>query len=106
LAGEIGRHCRRSNGEDAYGEDETKDSLATALEAYQRKFQPFMDQVQKGVSVSEDTGFSGMLTSSPFGIAILNRLMGIASFLRLNLGQWYLKENVKGWDLPEYEEML
>ncbi|KAF1811823.1 FAD/NAD(P)-binding domain-containing protein [Eremomyces bilateralis CBS 781.70] len=75
LAGEIGRPSRRSNGEDVDRRDDAKYGPATALEAYQRKFQPFIDQVQKGVSVSEDTGFLDMLTSSPSGIAILNNLL-------------------------------
>jgi 2-polyprenyl-6-methoxyphenol hydroxylase-like FAD-dependent oxidoreductase len=106
LAGEIRRHCGRSDGALADEVDDSKSSLATALEAYQRKFQPFMDQVQKGVSVSEETGILDKLVSSSFGIGIVNHLMSIASFFRLNLGRWSLKEEVKGWDLPVYEELL
>lgn len=94
LAGEIGRHCEGCD---------TDDGLATALEAYERRFRPFMEQVQKGVL--EEKG--GMMPSSAFGIAILNYVMGVASFFRLDIiGRWFLKEDVKGWELPGYEEML
>ncbi|KAF2808194.1 FAD/NAD(P)-binding domain-containing protein [Mytilinidion resinicola] len=93
LAGEIGKYC---------GTHSKEDGLATALKAYERKFQPFMKQVQKGVL--EDTG-PDMIPSTAFGIAIMHCLLGVASFLQVNLGKWMLKENVKGWDLPEYEEM-
>jgi 2-polyprenyl-6-methoxyphenol hydroxylase-like FAD-dependent oxidoreductase len=103
LAGEIGRHCGGSNREDADGRDDTNDGLTTALKAYERKFRPFMDQVQKGVL--EDSGWSG-ISSTAFGIAIMNCLFGVASLSRVNIGKYFLKEEVKGWDLPEYEEML
>lgn len=102
LVGEIGRHCGGSNREDADGGDDTKDGLATALKAYERKFQPFMTQVQKGLSDDSDWKF----WSTPFGIGVLHCLLGVASLLRVNIGKWMLRENVKGWDLPEYEEML
>ncbi|KAF4625471.1 hypothetical protein G7Y89_g12695 [Cudoniella acicularis] len=104
LAGEISRHCKRSNEEDADGggHEDTQDGLTTALKAYEQKFKPFMDQVQKGIS--EDKGWSSI--STPFGIAILNCFLGIASFFKMNIGKWFLREDAKGWDLPEYEEML
>ncbi|KAI2468612.1 FAD/NAD(P)-binding domain-containing protein [Annulohypoxylon bovei var. microspora] len=97
LAGEIGRHCKE-------GVD-TKDGLAAALKAYEDKFQPFMHQVQKGVS--EDTGFGGnMMPTTPFGIRIMNFIAWAIAFLRLNIiGQWFLREDVK-WDLPEYKDIL
>jgi 2-polyprenyl-6-methoxyphenol hydroxylase-like FAD-dependent oxidoreductase len=103
LAGEIGRHCGRSGIEDADAGDATNDGLAAALKAYEQKFRPFMDQVQKGVL--EDSGWSG-ISSTAFGIAIMNCLLGVASLLKVNIGKYFLKEEVKGWDLPEYEEML
>ena len=105
LAGEIGRHCGRSNSEDPEGGKDTNEGLATALQAYERKFRPFMNQVQKGVLKDQDSW--DMMPSTPFGIAILNCLMGLVSFLRLDVfGKYILRENVKGWDLPDYEEML
>lgn len=91
LAGEIGKH---------YGQDESKDALMTALKSYETKFRPFMDNVQKGVL--EDKG--GM-PSSEFGIAVMNIMAGILSFLRVNIASWMMKEDVKGWDLPDYEEL-
>lgn len=107
LAGEIGRHCGgRSSGEGgADGGDSAKNgrNIETALKAYEQKFRPFMDQVQKGIL--ENTG--SMMPTTPFTIALANCLLGIASFFRLNImGKLFLRENVKGWDLPEYKEML
>jgi 2-polyprenyl-6-methoxyphenol hydroxylase-like FAD-dependent oxidoreductase len=101
LAGEIGRHCGRSDGDAGRGGD-TKDGLTTALKAYEDKFRPFMNQVQKGVL--ENSGLDTM-PSGRFGIAIMNYLLGFASFLRLNIFAWSIQEPVKGWDLPDYEEM-
>lgn len=102
LAGEIGRHCGCPDREDIDSASDFKDSLAAALAAYEQKFQPFMTQVQKGVS--EDSG--GKLWSTAFGIGVLHCLLGVASLLRVNIGKWMLKEDVKGWDLPDYEELL
>ncbi|TVY68791.1 Uncharacterized protein LSUE1_G006996 [Lachnellula suecica] len=96
LAGEIGRHCGGEN-------PATKQSLAIALEAYNTKFQPFMTQVQKGVL--EEGGFSNYFPSSSFGIAVMYRILGIASFFKVNMGKWMLKEEVKDWELPDYEEL-
>ncbi|KAI2636865.1 FAD/NAD(P)-binding domain-containing protein [Hypomontagnella submonticulosa] len=97
LAGEIGRHCKDGTN--------TEDGLTAALKAYDEKFRPFMDQVQKGIS--EDSGAWGsMMPSTAFGIGVMNFLMGMAALLRLNIiAEWFLKEGVK-WDLPEYEEIL
>jgi 2-polyprenyl-6-methoxyphenol hydroxylase-like FAD-dependent oxidoreductase len=100
LAGEIGRHCANPNGEDGDIKADTIDGLAKAFKAYEEKFRPFMDQVQKGVS--ENTSYP----SSAFSIAVMNRLLGIASFLKINVGKWMLKEDVKGWNLPDYRELL
>ncbi|EHK98697.1 hypothetical protein M7I_5445 [Glarea lozoyensis 74030] len=95
LAGEIGRHCgdRRTT-----AGDNMKD-LQAALKGYEEKFRPFMDQVQKGVS-------EGMnWPSNAFSIAVMNGLLGVASFFKVNMGKWMLREDVKGWDLPDYVEL-
>ncbi|KAK4545760.1 hypothetical protein LTR36_002714 [Oleoguttula mirabilis] len=108
LAGEIGRHCGQSDRGDASGklDGEAASGLRAALEAYERKFQPFMHQVQKGIKADEE-GDWDMMPSTPFAIAVMNWALGVVAFLRLNvLGEWLLRENVKGWDLPKYEEML
>ncbi|XXH00805.1 hypothetical protein Hte_007156 [Hypoxylon texense] len=100
LAGEIARHC----GGGASGDGNTKDGLATALRAYEEKFRPFMDQVQEGVA--SDTGMWGSMPSSAFGIGVLNCIMSLVSFLRIDLAKWFLKEDaVKDWKLPEYAEL-
>ncbi|CAJ2504075.1 Uu.00g114690.m01.CDS01 [Anthostomella pinea] len=104
LAGEIGRHCGRSDTEVAGGEGDITGGLANALKAYDDKFRPFMDQVQKGIL--EDEGGLDMMPSSAFGIALFNCIMGIASFFKVDvIAKFNMRENVKGWDLPDYEEM-
>ncbi|KAH8592351.1 hypothetical protein B0O99DRAFT_244191 [Bisporella sp. PMI_857] len=95
LAGEIGKHC----GGLASGGD-NKDGLTTAFKAYEEKFRPFMDQVQKGVLES-----GSVYPSSAFGIAVINILLGVVSRFNFNLGKWILKEGVKDWDLPDYKEL-
>lgn len=100
LAGEIGRHV---GGSMSMGED-VKAGLTAALKAYQDKFQPFMSQVQEGVL--EDTN-DFWKPSSPFGIELMNYALGAASLLKLDLlSKWILREDIKGWDLPEYKEIL
>ncbi|KAJ5602194.1 Fad binding domain protein [Penicillium lagena] len=100
LAGEIGRHCGRPDDQS----EETKDCHVKAFQAYDTKFRPFMSQIQKGVG---DPSVFDRIQWSPFTIAILYWLMWLASYLRLDLlGGLLLDQPVKGWDLPEYEEIL
>ncbi|KAL3417472.1 FAD binding domain protein [Phlyctema vagabunda] len=102
LAGEIGRQCgvvRKNANNEA---KTTKEDLFLALENYERNFQPFMSQVQAGVSEGHGWDF---LLSTPIGIFLMNCFLGIASFFKINIFDWMLKENVKGWELPDYKEM-
>jgi len=100
LAGEIGNHCGRAG---ERGED-IKDGITTALKAYEDKFRPFMDRVQKGVG---DPSIFDKIPWTPFTIATLYWLFWLAFVLRLDrIAWWAMKEKLKGWDLPEYEEML
>jgi 2-polyprenyl-6-methoxyphenol hydroxylase-like FAD-dependent oxidoreductase len=78
-------------------------NILTALKGYDQQFRPFMDQVQEGV-LEDKAGM--MIPSSALGIAVANLFFGIASLLRLNIFGWFLKEQVKNWDLPEYKELL
>ncbi|KFY20139.1 hypothetical protein V491_03956 [Pseudogymnoascus sp. VKM F-3775] len=102
LAGEIGRHCGLSKGGDDSKRGDTKDGITAALKSYEQKFRPFMDHVQKGV---EERSHLDSFMSTSLGIAAVNFLVGIASLFKVNIGKWSRKENMKGWDLPEYEEM-
>ncbi|KUI54986.1 hypothetical protein VP1G_02336 [Cytospora mali] len=97
LAGEIGKHCWGTG---------TKEDLPMALKAYDDRFRPFMDQVQHGIVESAPL-WQKIFPSTSVGIAILNVLLAIAAVLRLNvLGRWILREGVKDWNLPDYEEMV
>ncbi|KAI1315638.1 hypothetical protein F5Y16DRAFT_406953 [Xylariaceae sp. FL0255] len=103
LAGEIGKHCGR--GTPGGDPDTARESLAKALQAYDAKFRPFMDQVQSGIS--EFGGFgSGGIMSTAFGILLTHVFLSIAAFFKVNIGGMMLKEEVKNWDLPDYEELM
>ncbi|PTB66684.1 FAD/NAD(P)-binding domain-containing protein [Trichoderma citrinoviride] len=98
LAGEIARHCGNAKGGKA-----PTDGLDVAFKTYDDKFRPFINQVTDGVG--DDSIFWNKMPSSAFAVALVNLLLGIAAFLRLNVvGNWILKENVK-WMLPEYDEL-
>ncbi|KAI0423588.1 hypothetical protein F5Y09DRAFT_209569 [Xylaria sp. FL1042] len=103
LAGEIGRYCGRGTVKEA-GRSNAGNNIAKALESYDAKFRPFMDQVQHGVAEGSDWGYS--LLSSAFGITLMYFFAAVASFFRVNIGAMMLKEQVKDWDLPDYEELL
>jgi 2-polyprenyl-6-methoxyphenol hydroxylase-like FAD-dependent oxidoreductase len=95
LAGEIGTHCGGSG---------TKEALPSALKSYEQKFRPFMEQVQDGIT--PESGYWTKIPTSPLGIAILNFLLGLAAFFRLDaFAKLIASEDVKGWSLPDYEDM-
>ncbi|KAF7586293.1 hypothetical protein BBP40_009149 [Aspergillus hancockii] len=91
LAGEIGRHCT--------GPEE---NVSLALKAYDQRFRPFMNRVQKGLT--EGSTFWDYTPSSSWGIAILHVLLALTALLRLDiLSKFVLRENPSGWKLPEYK---
>ncbi|ROV98447.1 hypothetical protein VPNG_08523 [Cytospora leucostoma] len=101
LAGEIERHVGRHT-----GGRQRLDGIATALESYEAKFRPFMDQVQKGVL--ENSEKQWMMAETASQVSFMNWMMGVASFFakRFNLVSAFgIRETVKGWDLPKYEEL-
>ncbi|KAK1760290.1 FAD/NAD(P)-binding domain-containing protein [Echria macrotheca] len=104
LASEIAKHCGGVGGHLDVPTNPEYDALHRAFQAYERKFQPYMAQVQKDVSV-EDDGYWAGLASSKWGIYAFHWLVAIASFLKLNLGRWMLKEEIGGWQLPDYKGM-
>ncbi|ROW05721.1 hypothetical protein VMCG_05140 [Cytospora schulzeri] len=97
LAGEIGKYCQGV---------EAKKGLPMALKAYDDRFRPFMNQVQHGIVESAPL-WQRMFPSTWLAIAIVNLLLAIATFLRLDLlGRFVLREDVKDWSLPDNEEMV
>ncbi|KAI1166612.1 hypothetical protein F5B18DRAFT_56393 [Nemania serpens] len=105
LAGEIAKHCGRSTAEQG-AKAKTGDNIAEALAAYDAKFRPFMDQVQEGVAEEKGVSMAYGMLSSSFGISLLHLFAACASFFKVNIGAMMLKEQVKDWDLPDYEELL
>ncbi|CAI4213218.1 unnamed protein product [Parascedosporium putredinis] len=95
LAGEIGKHCGSTDKVTA------QDGISEALRAYDEKFRPYMDKIHEGVAENSD-----WWPKTSFGILMMNMAAGIASLLRINLPSKFVsKEDIKGWDLPEYEEL-
>ncbi|KAH7376724.1 hypothetical protein B0T11DRAFT_324596 [Plectosphaerella cucumerina] len=96
LAGEIQKACPTDGAVPS-------ETLADALTAYQRVFGPFMDDVQKDVLKGSDP--ISMFPTSTFGIAVFLRVVWVVSLLRINIGRWFLKEEIMGWELPEYKKL-
>ena len=97
LAGEISKHTKQS--------PDGATDLQVALKAYDTKFRPFMQQVQRGIS-KEDLNWN-MFPESAFAIAVMNFLVSVAATLRFDLlAKFILREKVIDWSLPDYEEML
>lgn len=93
LAGEIPRIC---NG------GESKADVVSALREYDRRFRPFMEQVQSGVVEKDAEG--AIYPSTAFGIAVMNFVLWVCALCRINvIGGFFLKEKVTDWSLPEYE---
>ncbi|KAF2739229.1 FAD/NAD(P)-binding domain-containing protein [Polyplosphaeria fusca] len=97
LAGEIVTHLGNGKRGTEAGHD-----LSGALETYEKKLKPFITEIQKGV---DDRPDNGMLPSSAFAITIMHWVLGIASYLNIDVGKWMVKGEVKGWNLPEYPEL-
>ncbi|KAL3442509.1 hypothetical protein BJX65DRAFT_225458 [Aspergillus insuetus] len=96
LAGEIARHCAGSN--------PSTESITTAFKAYEDKLRPWIEQVQKGLTDSEN--YMDKFPSSSTGIAVIYWLFWIASLLRLDIvARWVLREDTNGWILPGYSEL-
>lgn len=99
LAGEIGHFVGG-----ATGGRKTTNGLVRALESYEAKFRPFMDQVQKGL-LEKSTG-QWMMAETAAQVGFMNWMMGVASFFAqyVNLTSAFgIRETVKGWHLPKYE---
>jgi hypothetical protein len=94
LAGEIGKHCARENSEEV---------LEMALTSYESVFMPFMTKLQSAAPM-EDSAWDKVFSTS-LGIGALNILLGAASLLKVNIAKYMLKGDVKGWELPKYEEL-
>lgn len=104
LAGEIGKHCGKGFKGENLSATVSKNSITTALTKYEEKFRPFVNTVQKGLMDGGD--YMDKFPSSSMGVQMIYVLFGVASFLKLDiLAKWVLREDTKGWKLPEYKEM-
>jgi 2-polyprenyl-6-methoxyphenol hydroxylase-like FAD-dependent oxidoreductase len=100
LAGEIGKYCTQERNE---GKEEG-DGLAAALDRYEQRFRPFVEGMQKGIPEQAEKQWT--MTGSAFGIGVLNFMMGVASFFKVNIADLFgIRETVEGWHLPDYEGM-
>ncbi|KAB8263129.1 hypothetical protein BDV32DRAFT_9134 [Aspergillus pseudonomiae] len=102
LAGEIGKNCGKGL---KGGMPVSKNSITVALAEYEEKLRPLISTVQAGLTDSEN--YMDKFPSSPIGIQMVYVLVWVASLLRFDfLAKWLLREDTKGWKLPEYREMV
>lgn len=107
LAGEISRQFGRANTKGASNNKNTTENITKALTAYDTKFRPFMDYVQKDVPGSGGGyGWKFSLLTSSLGVSLLYFAAGLVSFFKINFVGMMLKEKVDGWELPDYEVLL
>jgi 2-polyprenyl-6-methoxyphenol hydroxylase-like FAD-dependent oxidoreductase len=105
LAGEIGRHCGRSSAQRTDKGNTNKNDISAAFKAYEEKFRPFMEQVQEGIS--EGSNYWEWMPSTPLGVVFVNLTFAIVSFFRLDIiSKYVLREDVQGWNLPDYKDVL
>ncbi|GAB7357639.1 hypothetical protein MBLNU459_g0136t1 [Dothideomycetes sp. NU459] len=95
LAGEISKHCNRLE------PSNVKDPLFTALQEYDRKFRPFITQVQTLGPGMPQAG----LPETKWGISVMHFIMWLTLLLGIDaISQWFLREKNE-WDLPYYEDL-
>ncbi|KAJ5929483.1 hypothetical protein N7454_006433 [Penicillium verhagenii] len=96
LAGEIGKFCNRLE-----SSNDSKDSLLHALSEYDRKFRPFMKEVQ-----TLGPGMPNIVApETQWGISVMHFILWMAALLGIDaVAQWFLREQ-NSWKLPFYEEL-
>ncbi|OQE14976.1 hypothetical protein PENFLA_c034G05055 [Penicillium flavigenum] len=96
LAGEIGKYCNRL--ESSKG---PKDPVSHALSEYERKFRPFMTEVQ-----TLGPGMPNIVApETRWGISVMHFILWMAALLGIDaVAQWFLGEQ-NSWKLPFYEEL-
>ena len=96
LAGEIGKYCNRlesSNG--------PKDPVLHALSEYDRKFRPFITEVQ-----TLGPGMPNIVApATRWAISVMHFILWMAALLGIDaVAQWFLREQ-NSWKLPFYDEL-
>lgn len=101
LAGEIARHVGSAD-DDIKGAN-TREGIKIALDAYERKFRPYVNIIQKGLG--EEGWFDNVQWKS-WHLYIFYWVVWLASVVKLDrlLGR-FMGDHTKEWDLPEYEEL-
>ncbi|KAL4954514.1 hypothetical protein BDW69DRAFT_183485 [Aspergillus filifer] len=102
LTGEILKNLSLSNNPVPLTPSEKKGNVLTALKSYEDIFRPFMDDVQEGIE--RGSTYWDKIPCSRIGVAIVYFVLGIVSFLRLDvLANYFIRERVTAaWGLPEY----
>ncbi|KAJ5872343.1 uncharacterized protein N7529_004696 [Penicillium soppii] len=96
LAGEIGKYCNHLEASNS-----PKDPLFKALSEYDRKFRPFMTEVQ-----TLGPGMPNIVAPETWwGISVMHFILWLAALLGIDaVAQWFLREQ-NSWKLPFYEEL-
>lgn len=96
LAGEISKYCS-----DRGFFQGSKDPLITALQGYDTKFRPFIEQVQNVGPGMPQIG----LPATRWGIGFMHSFLWLSRSLGIDaVAQWFLRES-NTWNLPRYESM-
>ncbi|KAL4795567.1 hypothetical protein BDV19DRAFT_389159 [Aspergillus venezuelensis] len=100
LAGEIIKHCSSSTGSSS--DFSKRENIKQALKSYEDTFRPFMADVQEGIE--RGSTYWNKIPSSRVGVAIVYFVLGVVSFLRLDvLANCFIREGATtGWGLPGY----
>ncbi|KAL4969555.1 uncharacterized protein BDV14DRAFT_209822 [Aspergillus stella-maris] len=105
LAGELVKHCFSTNSSltPDLSAAEKREDILSALKSYEDTFRPFMADVQDGIE--RGGTYWDKIPSSRIGVAVVYFVLGIVSFLRLDvLANFFIREKVTtGWVLPGYE---
>ena len=104
LAGEIDKHFTN----DAYkalDKPMSASGIEFAFREYENKMRPWIKTVQHGIADSGEN-YMDKFPSSSIGISMSYLAFGLVSLFRLNtLAKYMLREDTKGWKLPEYPRL-
>lgn len=102
LAGELVVYYKDNR---AYSKLDSGVGIEDALQAYEAKFRPFVETIQKGVSVG-DNSWLDLMWSTRRGVTCMNCLFWLFSLLRLDIfSSWFIQDKAKGWQMPDYREL-
>lgn len=103
LAGEITKYHQSDKVNSTV---DTRTGIEQALHAYEDKFRPYVETIQKDVLVMGETSWLDWMWSSERGIACMNLLAWLFSLVSPDLfASWFTSDKNKDWQMPDYVEL-